>query len=93
MSDGDAGGDHYGEPPRTEPPAPASTPGPIKPLPGAVAFAGMGLSAAVCVAVGVVLGVVVDDRLHSSPAFLVVGLVLGLAAAVGTVVGQVRRFL
>ena len=74
-------------------PDPSARPDPVKPLPGAIAFAGMGTTVAVCVAAGVVLGIVVDDRLHTSPAFLVVGLVLGVAAAVGTVVAQVRRYL
>ena len=75
----------------TPPPVPSgSTP---KPLPGATAFLGMGVSVAGCVAVGVFLGIWVDSLVHSSPVFLVVGLVLGLAAAVATVVSQVRRFL
>jgi F0F1-type ATP synthase assembly protein I len=43
--------------------------------------------------VGIVLGVWVDGLTHTSPAFLVVGLVLGLAAAVATIVSQARRFL
>ena len=64
-----------------------------KPLPGATAFLGMGLSVAGCVAVGVFLGIWLDSLVHSSPVFLVAGLVLGLAAAVATVVSQVRRFL
>jgi F0F1-type ATP synthase assembly protein I len=73
-----------------EPPAGQSTP---KPLPSAIAFVGMGTTVAACVAVGVVLGILVDGRLHTSPAFLLVGLMLGLGAAVATVVAQVRRFL
>lgn len=64
-----------------------------KPLPGAFAFLGMGSSVAGCVAVGLFLGIWLDGLTHTSPLFLVVGLVLGLAAAVGTVVAQVRRFL
>jgi F0F1-type ATP synthase assembly protein I len=53
----------------------------------------MGATVAGCVAAGVVLGILVDDWLHTSPAFLVVGLVLGVVAAVATVTTQVRRFL
>jgi F0F1-type ATP synthase assembly protein I len=53
----------------------------------------MGVSAAACVGVGVLLGVLADDQLHTAPAFLVVGLLLGLAAAVGSVVAQIRRYL
>jgi F0F1-type ATP synthase assembly protein I len=64
-----------------------------KPLPGGVAFLGMGLSAAVCVGVGLVLGILVDDALHTAPAFLLVGLALGLAAAAVSVVKQIRSYL
>jgi ATP synthase protein I len=66
---------------------------PLKPLPSAGAFLGMGTSVAGCVAVGVFAGVWLDGRAHTSPLFLVVGLLLGLASAVATVVVQVRRFL
>jgi F0F1-type ATP synthase assembly protein I len=65
----------------------------VKPLPGAVAFLNMGLSAAVCVGAGVVLGIWADDRWHTAPALLVVGLLLGLAAATLLVVGQIRKYL
>jgi F0F1-type ATP synthase assembly protein I len=62
-------------------------------LPGALAFVGMGMTIAGCVAVGVVLGLLADAALHTSPAFLVVGLVLGVASAAGAVTAQVRRYL
>jgi F0F1-type ATP synthase assembly protein I len=65
----------------------------VKPLPGAVAFLGMGLTAAVCVAVGVVLGLWADSAFHTAPALLVVGLLLGVAAAAFFVVGQIRKYL
>jgi F0F1-type ATP synthase assembly protein I len=65
----------------------------IKPLPGAVAFLNMGLSAAVCVGAGVVLGIWADNSWHTAPAMLVVGLLLGLAAATLLVVGQIRKYL
>jgi F0F1-type ATP synthase assembly protein I len=58
-----------------------------------MAFVGMGSAAAGCVAVGVLLGVFGDSRLHSAPLCLVIGLFLGVAAAVASVVAQVRRFL
>jgi len=86
-TDGPSGG------PPEEPDAPRPSGDPVKPLPGPVAFVGMGSTVAGCVAVGVVLGIVADDRWHTSPAFLVVGLVLGVVAAVLTVTAQVRRFL
>ena len=66
---------------------------PVKPLPSAAVFLGLGTAVAGCVAVGVFAGIFLDGRAHTSPLFLVVGLVLGVAAAVATVVTQVRRFL
>lgn len=79
----------------TEPQPPAERPGPeaVKPLPGAVAFLGMGLSAAVCVAIGVGLGLWADSAWHTAPALLIVGLLLGVAAAASMVVGQIRKYL
>ena len=65
----------------------------MKPLPGAVAFLGMGLSAAVCVGIGVVVGIWLDSKWHTAPALLVVGLLLGLALATYFVVGQIRKYL
>ncbi len=64
-----------------------------KPLPGTVAFLGMGLSAAVCVGIGLGLGVWVDSALHTAPAFLLVGLALGVAAAALSVIKQIRTYL
>jgi F0F1-type ATP synthase assembly protein I len=79
----------------TERPSPGdrSGPEPVKPLPGAVAFLGMGLSAAACVAVGMGVGIWADSSWHTAPAFLVVGLLLGLGAATFMVVGQIRKYL
>jgi F0F1-type ATP synthase assembly protein I len=64
-----------------------------KPLPGAVAFLSMGLSAAICVGLGLLLGILVDGALHTAPAFLLVGLALGLALAAMSVVKQIRSYL
>lgn len=64
-----------------------------KPLPSAVAFLGMGLSAAVCVGACLLLGLWVDSVLHTAPAFLLVGLALGLIAAAYGVVRQIRTYL
>lgn len=64
-----------------------------KPLPGATAFLSMGLSAAVCVGIGLGLGIVVDGALHTAPAFLLVGLALGVAVAATSVVKQIRTYL
>jgi F0F1-type ATP synthase assembly protein I len=63
------------------------------PLPGVVAFVGMGLSIAVTVGAGVVLGIFVDKALYTAPAFLVVGLVLGMLAAVVAVRAQIKAYL
>jgi F0F1-type ATP synthase assembly protein I len=64
-----------------------------KPLPSAAAFLGMGLSAAVCVAIGVGLGVWGDSVWHTAPLCLMIGLALGLVAAVCLVVTQIREYL
>jgi ATP synthase protein I len=53
----------------------------------------MGLSAAVCVAIGVVLGLWLDDMFHTAPALLLVGLALGLATAALSVIKQIRTYL
>jgi len=58
-----------------------------------MAFLGMGLSAAVCVGVGLGLGLWVDGLLQSAPAFLLVGLALGLAAAALSIIKQIRTYL
>ncbi len=64
-----------------------------KELPGALAFVGMGTTIAACVGIGVALGILGDDQFHTSPVLLIVGLVLGVAAAVAAVVAQARHFL
>lgn len=68
-------------------------PGEPKPLPSAAAFLGMGLSAAVCVGIGVVLGLWADSAWHTSPALLLVGLALGLVVAVAVVITRIREYL
>jgi F0F1-type ATP synthase assembly protein I len=72
-----------GSPPSEEP----------KALPGATAFLSMGLAAAVCVGIGLGLGIWVDSALHTAPAFLLVGLALGLVVAAVSVVKQIRTYL
>jgi len=78
--------------PETPPPVPSPR-DPVKPLPSAVAFLGMGLSSAVCVGIGVALGIWADDAWHTAPALLVVGLLLGVATAASSVVVQIRKYL
>ena len=58
-----------------------------------MAFLGMGISAAVCVGIGLGLGIVVDGALHTAPAFLLVGLALGLAVAALSIIKQIRTYL
>ena len=53
----------------------------------------MGLSAAACVGVGLVLGLLVDSAAGTAPVFLLVGLALGLAAAAFSVIKQMRTYL
>jgi F0F1-type ATP synthase assembly protein I len=87
----------------TSPPEPAPDPSEqdstapdstaAKPLPGALAFVGLGTTVAGCVAVGVGGGIALDAWLNTSPLLLIVGLVLGVAAAVMSVRAQVRRYL
>ena len=71
----------------------ASPPKEPKPLPGAVAFLGMGFSAAVCVGLGVVLGLWLDSVFKTAPALLLVGLALGLVVAAMSVIKQIRAYL
>jgi len=80
------------DPAQPEPREP-SEPEPLKPLPGALAFVGLGTTVAGCVAVGVGAGIALDAWLHTSPVLLIVGLLLGVAAAVASVRAQVRRYL
>jgi F0F1-type ATP synthase assembly protein I len=65
----------------------------VKDLPGAAAFATMGMSAAIVIAVGVVLGLWADSAWGTEPWGLLIGIALGTVAAVVSVVKQVRRFL
>jgi F0F1-type ATP synthase assembly protein I len=71
----------------------SSKPDDPKPLPGAAAFLGMGLSAAICVGLGVVLGLWLDSVFHTAPALLLVGLALGLVMAATSVIKQIKTYL
>ena len=77
----------------SEPESPERPPDEPRPLPGAVAFLGMGLAAAVCIGVFLVLGILLDHALGTAPAFLLVGLALGVAGAAMSVVRQIRTYL
>jgi F0F1-type ATP synthase assembly protein I len=60
---------------------------------GASAFLGLGLSVAVCMAVSVGLGMLADSLAHTSPAFLLVGLAVGVVLSVLLFVSTVRKYL
>lgn len=60
---------------------------------GWMAFAVMGSTIALCVALGVALGIWADHIFGSSPLCLLLGIVLGSVVAVVSVVQQVRRYL
>jgi ATP synthase protein I len=53
----------------------------------------MGLSAAICVGLGVVVGLWLDAKFHTAPALLLVGLALGLLTAAVSVIKQIRTYL
>jgi ATP synthase protein I len=53
----------------------------------------MGLTAAICVGLGVVLGLWLDNVFHTAPALLLVGLLLGLVTATMSVIKQMRTYL
>lgn len=64
-----------------------------KPSPGLFDLMAMGIASAIMIGAGLAAGVGIDDWLHSSPAATLVGLLVGLVAAIGNVVYQIRRFL
>jgi hypothetical protein len=70
----------------------ASDRGPMV-APGAVEFLTLGLSVAVALVGLAALGYVVDGWLGTSPWFTLVGVVLGITAAVLITVSRVRRLL
>lgn len=74
----------------TPEPAQGRTP---KDLPSAAVFLGLGFSIACTVGAFVALGVWLDGVLHTSPLCLVLGLLLGCAAAAASTVVLVRRYL
>jgi F0F1-type ATP synthase assembly protein I len=56
-------------------------------------FATMGMTVAACVAIGVLLGIWADSKLHTSPLLLFIGLIVGCVVATVLVISQIRRFL
>jgi F0F1-type ATP synthase assembly protein I len=68
----------------------SDSPQPQKPSGGQLA--GMGISIAVAMIVPLVLGVLVDSFLHTSPFGVLVGLVLGITASCYTAVARLRPY-
>jgi F0F1-type ATP synthase assembly protein I len=66
---------------------------PLKDLPGAGALLALGTTIALCVALGVVVGLWADQAWGTSPWGLMGGLVLGTGLAVVSVVSLVRKWL
>jgi F0F1-type ATP synthase assembly protein I len=64
-----------------------------KPSPNLFTLATLGISIALCIAVGVVLGLYLDGVTHRSPLFTLCGLALGVVAAVATAYLEIKRFL
>lgn len=82
-SPADSEDDSPGSPPRHDPALAV----------GAVEFLTLGLTLAVTILAGGALGYLVDRWLGTSPIFTLVGLVLGIAAAVLTAISRVRKYL
>jgi F0F1-type ATP synthase assembly protein I len=64
-----------------------------KPSPSVFTLVGMGVSIALCIAVGLILGVWLDSVTHLSPWFSLAGLLFGVVFAVVTAYVQIRKFL
>ena len=61
--------------------------------PSFLSLAGLGISIALCVAGGVVLGLYVDDKTHDSPVFVLMGLLVGVAFGVGLAYVEIKRLM
>ena len=64
-----------------------------KPSPRIFDLLSIGLASALMIGFGLGIGVGIDAWLNSSPVATFIGLALGITAAVGSTVRQVRRFL
>jgi F0F1-type ATP synthase assembly protein I len=53
----------------------------------------MGVSIALCITVGLVVGIWLDAVTHHSPWFTLIGLLVGIVLAVTTAYVQIKRFL
>jgi F0F1-type ATP synthase assembly protein I len=73
-------------------PEPEPTPT-TRDLPGLAGFAALGTTIAGTVGAGVGLGIWADAAFGTSPLCLIIGLVLGCAAATASTIALVRRYL
>ena len=64
-----------------------------KPSPNLFTLAGLGISIALCVAGGVILGLYLDGVTHRSPLFTLSGLAVGVVFAVVTAYVEIKKFL
>ena len=63
-----------------------------KPKPGIMAFAGLGLLNATCLAVGLIAGWLIDGALGTLPLFLFLGLAAGVATGVFATRAEWKRY-
>lgn len=61
--------------------------------PGIRDLVGMGVTTAACLVVGFGLGYLLDSLAGTSPAFVLVGLLLGIIGAVAYTIAQFRKYL
>ncbi len=71
---------------------PEESPEPEK-APDLMALLTLGMYMAVCIGLGVGLGLLADDRLGTAPALTFVGLALGIAAAAVGTYREIRKYL
>ena len=64
-----------------------------KPPPRVFDLLAIGLASALMIGGALGIGLAIDAWLHSSPIATLIGLTVGIVAAVGSTVRQVRRFL
>lgn len=64
-----------------------------KPPPRVFDLLAIGLASALMIGGALGIGLAIDAWLHSSPIATLIGLAVGIVAAVGSTVRQVRRFL
>jgi hypothetical protein len=64
-----------------------------KPSPNLLTLLGLGVTNAVCLGIGLAAGWAIDDLLDTTPAFIFVGIVAGVAMGVAATWVEVRKFL